>query len=140
MYKYYRSAFILFMVSFFASLWAAEPSHTLVIPDADGPGAVPSPVAASVVQIFASQRPPDLYQPWLRRPVQEASGSGVVIEGNRILTNAHVVTYATQVLVRGNDSSEKVLARVVLLAPEIDLAVLAVGGAVPRGDMLSPEN
>ena len=85
-----------------------------------------SPVAATVVQIFSSLRPPDLYQPWLRVETREASGTGVIIEGHHILTNAHVVNYATQVLVQGNDSSEKKLARVMLLAPDVDLAVLAL--------------
>ena len=85
-----------------------------------------SSVAASVVQIFSSLRPPDLYQPWLRTPSQESSGTGVIIEGHHILTNAHVVSYATQVLVQGNDSSDKKLAHVVLFAPDVDLAVLAL--------------
>ena len=90
-----RPFIILYTLRFCAALFAADPSPASVSTDAEGAAALPSPVAGSVVQLFASQRPPDLYQPWLRRPVQEASGTGVVIEGNRILTNAHVVTYAT---------------------------------------------
>src|SRR5688572_17673955 len=46
----------------------------------------------SVVKIFAMKRFPDVYRPWTKQPPQEMTGSGVVIEGNRILTNAHVVS------------------------------------------------
>jgi S1-C subfamily serine protease len=48
----------------------------------------------------------------------------VVIEGKHILTNAHVVQYASQIYVQPNQSAEKLLARVVAIAPGIDLALL----------------
>jgi S1-C subfamily serine protease len=48
----------------------------------------------------------------------------VVIEGKRILTNAHVVSYASQVFVEPNQSGEKLAATVEFSAPGIDLAVL----------------
>lgn len=38
---------------------------------------------------------------------QDATGSGVVISGNRILTNAHVVMFAGEVQVRANQSGNK---------------------------------
>ena len=114
------------VIPLFSSLRATEPTATPASEAAAISAHVDSPVAASVVHIFSSLREPNLYQPWLRNAVQESSGSGVVITGHRILTNAHVVNYATQILVVGNDSSEKFTARVVLIAPEVDLAVLAL--------------
>jgi S1-C subfamily serine protease len=48
----------------------------------------------------------------------------VIIEGKRILTNAHVVLYASQVQVQANEAGDKVAAKVVAIAPGIDLAVL----------------
>jgi len=54
----------------------------------------------------------------------EISGSGVVIEGKRILTNAHVVLYASQIQVQGNQAGDKISAHVIAMAPDIDLAVL----------------
>ncbi len=78
----------------------------------------------SVVKIFSTVRYPDVYEPWSKRPPMEATGSGVVIEGKRILTNAHVVNYASQVQVQANQSGDKLSATVEFIAPGIDLAVL----------------
>jgi S1-C subfamily serine protease len=79
---------------------------------------------SAVVKVFATMRRPDLAHPWEKSSPIEASGSGVVIEGKRILTNAHVVAYASQVQVQGNQAGDKVSATVVAFAPGIDLAVL----------------
>src|SRR5258707_14652093 len=54
----------------------------------------------------------------------EVSGSGVIIDGKRILTNAHVVLYASEVQVQPNQGGDKISATVVAIAPGIDLAVL----------------
>lgn len=82
------------------------------------------PVRDSVVKIFATHRVPNLTQPWLRSGPSEVSGTGVVIEGKRILTNAHVVSYASQIFVRPQGSSARLAATVVIAVPSIDLAVL----------------
>jgi S1-C subfamily serine protease len=81
-------------------------------------------IRASVVKIYSSLRGPDLTKPWQKLTSQEATGTGIVIEGKRILTNAHVVNYASQVFVEPNQSGEKFAASVEFLAPGIDLAVL----------------
>ncbi len=81
-------------------------------------------VENSVVKIFATKRNPDLYKPWSKQAPQEVTGSGVIIEGKRILTNAHVVLYASQVQVQANQASDKISARVEAIAPDIDLAIL----------------
>ncbi|HTH46139.1 MAG TPA: trypsin-like peptidase domain-containing protein [Candidatus Limnocylindria bacterium] len=79
---------------------------------------------ASVVKIFATARHPDLYKPWTKQSPSESTGSGVVIEGHRILSNAHVVNYASQVQVQASQSGEKINATVEAIAPGIDLAIL----------------
>jgi S1-C subfamily serine protease len=81
-------------------------------------------VANSVVKVFSTMRYPDPVRPWTKQAPGEASGSGVVIEGRRIITNAHVVLYASQVQVQANEAGDKVSATVVAIAPGIDLAVL----------------
>jgi hypothetical protein len=81
-------------------------------------------VANSVVKVFSTMRLPDPVKPWTKQAPIEATGSGVVIEGQRILTNAHVVLYASQVQVQANEAGDKVSATVVAVAPGIDLAVL----------------
>ena len=78
----------------------------------------------SVVKVFSTSRAPDTFKPWAKQSPQESTGSGVVIDGNRILTNTHVVSYASLVQVQANGSGDKVNARVVAIAPGIDLAVL----------------
>ncbi len=90
----------------------------------------PIPVAAgdvvenSVVKIFSTMRYPDLTKPWTKQAPRESTGSGVVIEGKRILTNAHLALYASQVQVQANQSGDKLSATVEFIAPGIDLAVL----------------
>lgn len=79
---------------------------------------------ASVVKIFTTARMPNLSQPWTRRAPTEATGSGVVISGNRILTNSHVVNYAKRILVQPYQSSEKYEGHVIAIARGIDLALI----------------
>jgi S1-C subfamily serine protease len=79
---------------------------------------------SAVVRIFSTARQPDLYRPWNKAAPTESTGSGVIIEGNRILTNAHVVNYASKVEVRAREGGDRMAARVVAIARGIDLAVL----------------
>jgi len=69
-------------------------------------------------------RYPETFKPWTKQAPSEATASGVVIEGKRILTNAHAVLYASQVQVQANAAGDKVGATVLAVAPGIDLAVL----------------
>ncbi len=78
----------------------------------------------SVVRVFATSQYPDLSRPWSKQPIREITGSGLIIEGRRILTNAHVVLYASQVQIQGYRSGEKLSATVEAVAPGIDLAIL----------------
>jgi S1-C subfamily serine protease len=86
-------------------------------------------LANSVVKVFSTMRYPDPFKPWTKQAPSEATGSGVIIEGKRILTNAHVVLYASQVQVQANEAGDKVAAKVVAVAPGIDLAVLELEDA-----------
>ena len=87
-------------------------------------GAGSGTIENSVVKIFATVRYPDPYQPWTKQSPEDITGSGVVIEGKRILTNAHVVNYASQVQIQANQAGDKISATVEAIAPGIDLAVL----------------
>ena len=44
-------------------------------------------IRQSVVRVFATVRLPDMLEPWNKQQPQQAAGSGVVIDGERILTN-----------------------------------------------------
>lgn len=80
----------------------------------------------SVVKVFATVRYPNPLKPWTKGNAVEVLGSGTVIEGKRILTNAHLVLYATDVQIQPRRGGNKVEAKVEMLAPEMDLAVLSV--------------
>jgi S1-C subfamily serine protease len=82
--------------------------------------------ADSVVRVSCSVRYPNPIRPWTSGNPVEVFGSGVVIEGNRILTNAHLTLYATEVYVQPRRGDDRIEAQVVAIAPEVDLAVLAV--------------
>lgn len=86
-------------------------------------------IESAVVKIFSTARPPDVYRPWGRGAPSEMSGSGVVIEGKRILTNAHVVNYASKVEVQAREGGDRIPAKVVAIARGIDLAVLELEDA-----------
>jgi S1-C subfamily serine protease len=109
-----RSLIVALAFTLLAAVVRAAPAAAPTAPD----------VANSVVKVFSTIRYPDPYKPWTKQAPTEATGSGVIIEGKRILTNAHVVLYASQVQVQANEAGDKVSATVVAIAPGIDLAVL----------------
>jgi S1-C subfamily serine protease len=83
-----------------------------------------SAIRESVVKISATMRFPDILRPWTKQSPREASGTGVIISGKHILTNAHVVLYASQLFVESQQSSDKLTASVEAVSPGMDLAVL----------------
>jgi len=137
------------------SLFAAEPppasaaAAPAALPGAAGPkDAAPDAKAPSVensvVKVFTTMRHPDVFRPWNKQAPGDATGSGVVIEGKRILTNAHVVLYSSQVQIQANQAGDKISATVEMVAPGIDLAVLKLDDEtffdthppLPRGSTL----
>ena len=80
----------------------------------------------SVVKIFATRNTIDYTNPWQSRGVQEITGSGCIIQGNRILTNAHVVNQNTFIQVRRESSQKKYIAKVETVGNDCDLAILRV--------------
>eukprot|EP01135_Chromosphaera_perkinsii_P004605 Nk52_evm5s291 gene=Nk52_evmTU5s291 len=80
----------------------------------------------SVVKIYTVAVHPNFQQPWSVKSQKESSGSGFAIEGQRILTNAHVIANATSVVVRKHGSPIKYMARVEHVGHECDLALLKV--------------
>jgi S1-C subfamily serine protease len=81
---------------------------------------------ASVLKVFAVQKPADWYQPWQMSYQMPGSGSGFVLEGRRILTNAHVVADAVHVQVMKAGDTRKYTATVLHLGHDTDLAELQV--------------
>ena len=80
----------------------------------------------SVVKVFVVASKPNYLQPWQMTRQSSCSGSGFIISGRRILTNAHVVSDYTTVRIRRHGGSEKWKADVLCINHECDLALLTV--------------
>jgi S1-C subfamily serine protease len=89
-----------------------------------GKGFAEDAVSRSVVKVLATKRSPDLSKPWTKQAPQEVYGSGVIISGNQILTNSHVIAYADQIYVQPYQSTEKIACKAIFQAPGVDLALL----------------
>src|SRR5204863_9528366 len=80
----------------------------------------------SVIQLMTFSQQPVWDAPWRFEAVRRSSGSGFVIKGRRIMTNAHVVSWAKQILVHRYQDPRPYLARVKFIAHDCDLALLEV--------------
>src|SRR5690554_4744254 len=83
-------------------------------------------VEKSIVKIYTTSAAPDYFTPWRLMTPSQSSGSGAVIEGERILTNAHVVANASYVQVQKHNDPVRYLARVDFVSHPSDLALLTV--------------
>ncbi len=83
-------------------------------------------IEASVIKIYTTQAAPDYFTPWRLLNPRQTSGSGAVIVGNRILTNAHVVANASYVQAQKHNDPQRYQARVAFISHEADLALLTV--------------
>jgi S1-C subfamily serine protease len=80
----------------------------------------------SVVQILTSSQTPVYDAPWRYDSVRRSGGTGFVIRGRRIMTNAHVVAWARQILVRRFQDPRPFQAKVAFVGHDCDLAILEV--------------
>lgn len=80
----------------------------------------------SVVKIHSSGTIEDQFEPWKRLRVENSIGTGFVINGQRILTNAHVVSPASEIMVESNLLPRKIPAQIEFIAHDVDLAVLKI--------------
>jgi len=80
----------------------------------------------SVIKIYTTQAAPDYFTPWRLLTPRQSSGSGSVIEGNLILTNAHVVANASYVQAQKHNDPRRYQARVTFISHEADLALITV--------------
>jgi S1-C subfamily serine protease len=80
----------------------------------------------AVVQIFNFAQQPSWETPWRFDPVRRMGGSGFVVKGKRIMSNAHVVSWGRQIIVRRYQDPRPYVAEVEFIGHECDLAVLTV--------------
>jgi S1-C subfamily serine protease len=94
---------------------------TTTVAAASAPG--PS---ASLVRISTTSQQADYSVPWNPGQIVSGVGAGFVIEGKRIMTNAHVVSNATFITVVKEGDPKPWAARVLHVAHDCDLALLTV--------------
>jgi S1-C subfamily serine protease len=79
---------------------------------------------AATVQVQAVVSAPDYNAPWQCRPTETFGGSGALIEGGFILTNAHVEANAVSIELRRQGLPDRYSARVEHIDHASDLALL----------------
>lgn len=80
----------------------------------------------SVVLIESVHKAAGYEEPWQMQPHSTSRGSGFLVAGGKILTNAHVVADQVMTTVRRVDMSEQFSARVLFVDYDRDLALLEV--------------
>lgn len=83
-------------------------------------------VRKSLVRISNTAQEPNYRTPWNPGAVGGGTGAGFIIGGQRILTNAHVVSNARFISVERENDPKHYLARVLFIGHDCDLAVLSV--------------
>ncbi len=99
-------------------------------------------IAKSVVKIYATAETYSNYTPW-NSNTESRIGTGFVIKGDRILTNAHVVADHTFIELQRDGKPDRYEARLVAVSHEADLALLEVkdesffdnGAYIPLGEL-----
>jgi S1-C subfamily serine protease len=79
-----------------------------------------------VVRVYCTYQDPDYECPWQSVAPRGSTGSGVIVANGQVLTGAHVVANATFVQVQKQDDPTKVVARVLAISHDCDLALLQV--------------
>jgi S1-C subfamily serine protease len=80
----------------------------------------------SIIKIYTTQAAPDYFTPWRLLTPRQSSGSGSVVTGNLILTNAHVVANASYVQAQKHNDPRRYQAHVAFISHEADLALITV--------------
>src|SRR5437588_2259749 len=102
------------------------PQNIVTVPVPMAPPQPNGPIQKSLVRITATEVEPDYRAPWNSGGVQRGIGAGFVIEGNRIMTNAHVVSNSRYLTVERDGDPNKYPATVLFVAHDCDLALINV--------------
>jgi S1-C subfamily serine protease len=82
-------------------------------------------VEDSIVKIYTVSKIPQYATPW-NSNIKRSHGSGAIISGNRILTNAHVVANETFIEVKRHGDTKRYQAKVEYISHQADLAILTL--------------
>src|SRR6266478_6188021 len=105
----------------------STPAQNIVaVPVPVAPPRPNGPIQKSLVRITATEVAPDYRAPWNAGMLGRGVGAGFVIEGNRIMTNAHVVSNSRYLTVERDGDPNKYQAKVLFVAHDCDLALVGV--------------
>ncbi|MGI9088336.1 MAG: trypsin-like peptidase domain-containing protein [Chthoniobacterales bacterium] len=107
----FRCCFWLCLTLFIASNLEAQPNGK---------------IQKSLVRITATDVEPDYRAPWNSGGIQRGVGAGFIIDGDRIMTNAHVVSNSRYLTVEREGDPNKYPATVLFVANDCDLALIKV--------------
>src|SRR5438034_5385259 len=102
------------------------PQNVVTVPVPMAPPQPNGPIQKSLVRITATEVAPDYRAPWNAGMLGRGIGAGFVIEGNRIMTNAHVVSNSRYLTVERDGDPNKYPAKVLFVAHDCDLALITV--------------
>src|SRR5207248_2687827 len=106
---------------------ASTPAQNVIaVPVPVAPPRPNGPIQKSLVRITATEVAPDYRAPWNAGMLGRGVGAGFVIEGNRIMTNAHVVSNSRYLTVERDGDPNKYQAKVLFVAHDCDLALITV--------------
>ncbi|KAK7277709.1 hypothetical protein RJT34_22724 [Clitoria ternatea] len=80
----------------------------------------------AVVKVYCTHTAPDYSLPWQKQRQYTSTGSAFMIEGRKLLTNAHCVEHDTQVKVKKRGDDSKYVAKVLARGVDCDIALLTV--------------
>ena len=105
---------------------AAPQQNVVAVPVPIAPPQPNGPIQKSLVRITATEVAPDYRAPWNAGMIGRGIGAGFVIAGNRIMTNAHVVSNSRYLTVERDGDPNKYPAKVLFVAHDCDLALITV--------------
>ncbi len=91
-----------------------------------GPTRPNGPVQKSLVRITTTAVEPDYKAPWNAGAIGRGIGAGFIIDGSRIMTNAHVVSNSRYITVERDGDPNRYPATVQFVAHDCDLALIKV--------------
>ncbi len=100
--------------------------NVVAVPVPVAPPQPNGPIQKSLVRITATEVAPDYRAPWNAGVVGRGIGAGFMIDGNRIMTNAHVVSNSRYLTVERDGDPNKYPAKVLFIAHDCDLALITV--------------
>lgn len=85
---------------------------------------ISSDIEDSIVKVFVTKQEFNFSEPWKREKVKRSTATGFIIEGGKIITNAHAVANHKYIQVRFVNNPSKINVELEYISDDYDLAIL----------------